>query len=855
VTPQAAGAKVVNDAADDDAIAARSSAVRLLGFHLLLGLIFYSLTKEARQPVLSKGKSMNILPRLKMAQKLPLVVAGAALLASVTVGLLSYSIGASTVTALTEDRLRTVAMSRASGLEDLLHSVKDDLLATASSGGIVSGIQNLVLGWPQVGADDGAAARKAFIADNPHPAHQRELLDTAKISGASMYSMTHQRLHVGLRGQLKARGYEDIYVFDANANLIYSAKKLDDYALSFAKGGKYADSPLAEAFAAAAKITDTGQVAYIDASPYGVTPDRPGSFMAAPVWNGKDFLGVVAFRLPGGVIDGMMSNKLGLGETGETFFVGTDHLLRSDSQFSVENDILKTSFETPELNAALSGDVSSFAKTSNYRGMSLLEATVPVSFESHKWALVAAVGEDEALKPVLEMRNSILISSAIVLALAVLLGIVFSRSVTKPISRLTNVMAKIAEGELATEVAGTARLDELGAMARAVQVFREHARQIAQMTDADAARIVRDQKARGDMMAELQAAFGDVVDAAVAGDFSRRVAANFPDAELNSLAGSVNNLVTTVDTGLGETSQVLAALARADLTQLVEGHYEGAFGQLKHDTNAVAGKLVEIVSHLQHTSGMLKTATGEILSGANDLSERTTKQAATIEETSAAMEQLASTVLHNSERARQASTVAGTVTRTAEEGGKVMGEANLAMERITASSAKISNIIGLIDDIAFQTNLLALNASVEAARAGDAGKGFAVVAVEVRRLAQSAASASSEVKLLIDQSTAEVKTGSKLVADAASRLESMLEAARSSNELMDGIARESRSQASAIEKVNTAVRQLDEMTQHNAALVEQTNAAIEQTEAQAVDLDKIVGIFRTAKRATTRQAA
>jgi methyl-accepting chemotaxis protein len=199
--------------------------------------------------------------------------------------------------------------------------------------------------------------------------------------------------------------------------------------------------------------------------------------------------------------------------------------------------------------------------------------------------------------------------------------------------------------------------------------------------------------------------------------------------------------------------------------------------------------------------------------------------------------------MQNAKRANEASEVAATVTRTAEEGGQVMSAANEAMERITASSAKISNIIGLIDDIAFQTNLLALNASVEAARAGEAGKGFAVVAVEVRRLAQSAAEASAEVKVLIEQSGAEVKTGSKLVADAASRLQSMLEAARSSNELMDGIARESREQASSIEEVNTAIRQLDEMTQHNAALVEQTNAAIEQTEAQATDLDRIVDVF------------
>jgi len=337
--------------------------------------------------------------------------------------------------------------------------------------------------------------------------------------------------------------------------------------------------------------------------------------------------------------------------------------------------------------------------------------------------------------------------------------------------------------------------------------------------------------------------FGRVVADAVEGRFDGRVEEKFGLPVFDNLAHSINALIETVQRGLGETGGVLAGLAQADLTRRVEGQYVGEFGALKDSTNAVADRLNQIIGQLKETSRGLKIATSEILSGANDLSERTTKQAATIEQTSAAMEQLAATVQQNAERAKEASSVAGTVTRTADEGGKVMGEANQAMERITASSSKISNIIGLIDDIAFQTNLLALNASVEAARAGDAGKGFAVVAVEVRRLAQSAASASAEVKVLIDQSSNEVNAGSKLVAEAASRLQSMLEAARSSNALMDGMARESRQQASAIEEVSTAVRQLDEMTQHNAALVEQTNAAIEQTESQANELDRVVDLF------------
>ncbi|KRA44782.1 hypothetical protein ASD80_06490 [Devosia sp. Root635] len=428
------------------------------------------------------------------------------------------------------------------------------------------------------------------------------------------------------------------------------------------------------------------------------------------------------------------------------------------------------------------------------------------------------------------------------------LGLFVSRRLTRPIPHIAGAMQAIAEGDYSMEVPYVERGNELGAMARAVEVFRANGLRVSEMTEAEAARIIADRDNRQVMMSELQNAFGQVVDAAVAGDFSGQVTTEFPDRELNGLAGSVNALVSSFNRGVVEIGSVLGALANTDLTRRMEGDYDGAFATLKSDVNAVADKLTEVVGQLRETSGTLKTATGEILSGANDLSERTTRQAATIEETSATMEQLASTVLQNAERAGQASTVAGTVSDAAEDGGKVMGQATEAMERITQSSGKISNIIGLIDDIAFQTNLLALNASVEAARAGDAGKGFAVVAVEVRRLAQSAANASADIKALIEQSANEVRHGSGLVHDAAVRLETMLAAARSSNELMNGIARDSREQASAIEEVGVAVRQMDEMTQHNAALVEEINAAIEQTEAQAVELDRIVDVFNLQRR-------
>ncbi|WP_338721202.1 methyl-accepting chemotaxis protein [Devosia sp. XK-2] len=479
-------------------------------------------------------------------------------------------------------------------------------------------------------------------------------------------------------------------------------------------------------------------------------------------------------------------------------------------------------------------------------GTTQFVVTAPLAFSGvdERWTMIMQVPVATVYAGVDAMRNMALVVAGGLLAGVLVLVWFGAGVIARPIRKMTELMGVLAQGKYDVEVPNQDQRDELGGMARAVEIFRENGLRISQMTEAEAARIIADQQARQAMMSELQLAFGEVVDAAVSGDFTKRVNASFPDAELNSLAGSVNALVETVDQGIGETGKVLEALARTDLTQRMDGQYQGAFARLQQSTNTVAETLSQVVSGLKSTSRTLKTATGEILSGANDLSERTTKQAATIEETSAAMEQLASTVLQNADRARDANAIAQTVSQTAEEGGVVMSQANEAMERITTSSAKISNIIGLIDDIAFQTNLLALNASVEAARAGEAGKGFAVVAVEVRRLAQSAAEASADVKALIETSAGEVGTGTKLVADAAAKLAAMLEAARSNTSLMEGIARESREQASAIEEVTVAVRQMDEMTQHNAALVEQTNAAIEQTEAQASELDRIVAVFR-----------
>jgi methyl-accepting chemotaxis protein len=292
----------------------------------------------------------------------------------------------------------------------------------------------------------------------------------------------------------------------------------------------------------------------------------------------------------------------------------------------------------------------------------------------------------------------------------------------------------------------------------------------------------------------------------------------------------------------------LEKLAAGDLlvrlTETVAPQYE----KLRADFNTAVSQLQETVSVIGRNTQAIRAGAGEIAAAADDLSRRTEQQAASLEQTAAALDQITATVRKTADGADHARDVVGKAKADAERGGQVVREAVLAMGEIESSSHKVSQIIGVIDEIAFQTNLLALNAGVEAARAGDAGRGFAVVASEVRALAQRSAEAAKEIKALISASTAQVGSGVKLVGETGHSLERIVSQVADINAVVSEIAASAKEQATGLQEVNKAVNQMDQTTQQNAAMVEESTAASHSLAQEAEELGRLLRRFRTGRR-------
>jgi len=366
--------------------------------------------------------------------------------------------------------------------------------------------------------------------------------------------------------------------------------------------------------------------------------------------------------------------------------------------------------------------------------------------------------------------------------------------VSRPLGKMTGAMGELARGNLDAPVPHDDQKDEIGQLAEAMTTFKN------QLKAAEAAK-----------------------------------------------AEQTKIIVDSIGAGL-------AKMAQGDLTHRVTADLQGAFASLKEDFNAAGGRLQETLQSVLDSTHQIANNAGEISTAADDLSRRTEQQAASLEETAAALEEITATVKKTSANTRDVTASVSTAKGAAEEGGRVVETAVKAMDAISQSSRQITDIIGVIDEIAFQTNLLALNAGVEAARAGEAGKGFAVVASEVRALAQRSSEAAKEIKALINTSSEQVGAGVKYVGESGEALKRIVDQVVQINAVVGEMALAAEQQATGIEEVNSAVSQMDQVTQQNAAMVEESTAAARNLAGETKHLTELVSFFKVgeAERAVVR---
>jgi methyl-accepting chemotaxis protein len=376
-------------------------------------------------------------------------------------------------------------------------------------------------------------------------------------------------------------------------------------------------------------------------------------------------------------------------------------------------------------------------------------------------------------------------STLLTFALVVAIGLLGRRHLVAPLLGLVGVLRRMTSGELDVLVPATGRRDELGQLATATQALRD------QLAAAE--------RAKEEQVSLVVDSFG----------------------------------------------QALARLAEGDLVSRVDADVTGPFAQIKHDFNAAATTLQTTLASVAEAVASINSGAGDIRQASDDLSQRTEQQAASLEETAAAMDEITSTVRTTAARAGSANAAVRSAREEAQHSGEVVRNAVTAMGGIERTSGEISEIISVIDGIAFQTNLLALNAGVEAARAGDAGRGFAVVASEVRALAQRSAEAAKDVKQRITASSDQVEDGVRLVGETGKALHRIIERIVEIDGLIADIASSAEQQANGLQQVNTAVSEMDGVTQQNAAMVEEATAAARSLASEADGMARQIARFRT----------
>ncbi|UXS32275.1 methyl-accepting chemotaxis protein [Agrobacterium tumefaciens] len=736
-------------------------------------------------PTAVKAKSLSI------KAKFAALVTGATLVSCLSVGLLSYEMGKSGLIDASEIRLETVAGNQSKQLDAYTLRVEQSISELSQNAAIAQALETMTTVVPT----EKEAIIQAFRRENVSEEER------ASFSGEGLrllYAIRHATINAAIASVWRNTRVSDIYVIDKAGLIIYSVTKGKNFLTNVSEPQ---NSTIKELF----DRIEAGKDGVVSTTGFGVGGANDSALVGMPLavsnWGQLQRKGAVIMRISPDRIGAVVTPE----ETGKSI----DDAVLLSAEGKLRAGVLSAGADAAvsESLVALSNTSEAGTVMAQTPAGNIFYAYRPVSVFGQKHLLAIGQQESKVLAAANDLAFWATLATLAVLAVMTLVGIFVSASLTKPLTGLAGLMERLNGGENDIEIKAVSRGDEIGTMARALESFRQG---------------ILDKQ---HMEAESHRKSEELDEERAQREMEKARSARELEEAVDALATGLANL----------------AAGRLDLR--IEKSFVPSLDHLRIDFNNSIAGLDATISSIGESANAIRSGSGELKSASEDLSRRTERQAAALEEAAAALGDMTQAVNVSLSRCNVAVEATAGTMQDAHKSTAVVKEAIVAMERIETSSAKIRQIIDVIDQIAFQTNLLALNAGVEAARAGEAGKGFAVVAQEVRELAQKSAAAARDITTLIATSAGDVESGVALVLKTGESLEQIQKRIQSVNDQIGEIATASREQSGRLSEINASVNELDHVTQQNAAMVEETTAAAFSLANEADGLTEQVGQF------------